>query len=174
MEIKRIKKPQWYRRTERLLKLHKYLPLEIDNLRLQIEMNQLAGPSIVAQPREIVTQHMPGGGSPIENAYIRDESLAEIAELKETLLKMLDNTVKSFNPEEHLVYKLRYESEKREKEVYIKLQMSRSCYFELQRRVVMKAARLLCIPIPHEDQPPEWTGELFEKYRRTFPGLKPD
>lgn len=163
METKRMKKPQWYRKTERLLKNHKYLPIEIDNIKLQIRLNQLAGPTIIAKPREIVTQYMPGGSSPTESTYIREESLLELVERKQILLEMLDNVVKAFNPEERLVYKLRYESEKREKEVYTKLQMSRSCYFELQRQTVMKAARLLGIPIPHEDQPHDWTGELFNK-----------
>jgi hypothetical protein len=169
VEAKRIKKPKWYRQTERLLKAHKYLPIEIDNIRLQIRMNQLAGPTIVQPLREIVTQHMQTGSSPTEREYILQEGLAEKLERKQILLQMLDNVVKTFSPEEHLVYKLRYESEKREKEVYTKLQMSRSSYFELQRQTVMKAARLLGIPIPHEDQPPEWTGELFTKCAGHFP-----
>lgn len=169
MEAKRIKKPKWYRQTERLLKAHKYLPIEIDNIRLQIRMNQLAGPTITSQPREIITQHMQTGSSPTEREYLIQESLAEKLERKQILLQMLDNAVKALNPEEHLVYKLRYESEKREKEVYMKLQMSRSCYFELQRQTVMKAARLIGIPIPHDDQPPDWTGELFEKCAGHFP-----
>jgi len=163
VEKVKYKKPKWYRQTERLLKKHKYLPMEIDNLLLQLRLTQLAGPSITFQPREITTQYMPGGGSSTEAIYLKEESLDEKIERKQILLTMIDNAIRTFNEEERLVYKLRYESELREKEIYPRLKMGRSTYFELQRRTVMKAARVLNIPIPGDEQPDEWLGELFLK-----------
>lgn len=160
---KKIKKPQWYRRTERLLREFKYMPIEIDNLLLQLKLDRLAGPSTTFQPREIITQHMNSGTSSTESAFLKEESLSEHIERKQILYEMLENTIKSFNPEEALVYKMRYESEFREKVVSGKLKMGKSTYFELQRRVVLKAARMLHIPVPTDDQPQDWTGELFSK-----------
>lgn len=160
-EKPKYKKPGWYKKTERLLKLYKNLPAEIENLRLQLRMDQLAGQSITQQFRPVVTQHN-SVSSPLESITIKETSMENIIERKEILLQMLENTIKTFNPEERPVYHLRYELEKRDKEVYTKLQISRSAYFELQKRVVLKAARLLNIPVPIEDQPPQWNGKLFE------------
>lgn len=159
--VEHYQKPGWYRRTERLLKSYKTLPFEIDNLKLQLRMNRLAGPSITAKYKPAVTQQN-SVSSPLESSVIKEESIEEKIELKEIRYQMLENTIKALNPEEHQVYKLRYELEKGEKEVYQKLQMSRSSYFELQKRVILKAAKLLYIPVPEEDLPEEWKGRLFE------------
>lgn len=154
------KKPAWYKQAERQLRSHKNLPMEIENLQLQMELDQLAGQSITPKYQGDVVQS--GSiSSPVESIAIKAQVLEERLRQKQIRLRMLDNTIKTFTPEERQVYYLRYEVEKRDKEVYYKLQMSRSAYFELQRRVVMKAARLLGIPIPTKDLPEEWKGELF-------------
>lgn len=164
------KKPRWYRQAERLLRSYKHLPYEIDNLRLQLRLDQLAGPSITSQYKQAIAQSS-GHSSPTEHVVLKEESLEEKLERKEILLQMLENAIKTFDPEEYQVYQLRYEVEKREKEVYMKLQMSRSSYHELQRRVCMKAAMILNIPVPCEAQPNEWTGDLFQE---EIPGHFPD
>ncbi len=154
-------KPNWYRRTERLLKSFKNLPYEIENLKLQLRLDQLAGPSITAKYKPVVTQ-LNSVSSPTESAVIKEETLEEKIERKEIWFKKLENTIKAFNTEEHQLYKLRYEYERGEKEAYLNLQMSRSSYFEFQKKVVLKAAKLLCIPVPEDDLPEEWKGKLFE------------
>lgn len=158
---KPYRKPVWYKQTERLLKAYKNLSFEIENLKLQLRLNQLTGQSITRQLKQVVVQHN-SVSSPLELMVIKEESLEERIEHKQILLQMLENTIKSFNPDERAVYKLRYELEKRDKEVWTKLQISRSGYFELQRRVVLKAAKLLDIPVPENDMPGEWNGTLFE------------
>ncbi|MEN6325805.1 MAG: hypothetical protein ABFD18_06325 [Syntrophomonas sp.] len=159
--VQHYKKPAWYKRTERLLKSYKNLPMEIDNLKLQLRMDQLAGQSITQQFKPVVTQHN-SVSSPLESITLKEVQMEERIEFKEIQFRMLENTIKTLNPDEKQVYNLRYELEKREKEVYTKLQMSRSSYFELQKRVVLKAAMLLRVPVPQDDQPKEWNGKLFE------------
>ncbi len=159
--IETYTKPEWYRRTERLLKSFKNLPIEIENLKLQLRMDRIAGPSITAKYKPVVIQTN-SVSSPLESTVIKEESIEERIELKEIRLKMLENTINAFNTEEHRVYNLRYELERGEKEVYIKLGMSRSSYFEFQKKVVLKAAKLLYIPVPDDDLPEEWKGRLFE------------
>jgi DNA-directed RNA polymerase specialized sigma subunit len=158
---KPYKKPGWYKKTERLLKYYKNLPMEIDNLKLQLRMDQLVGQSITQQFKPVVIQHN-SVSSPLESVTIKEESMEERIERKEIMFIMISNAIKTFNPEEKMIYQLRYELEKREKEVYTKLQMSRSSYFELQKRVVLKTAKLLGIPVPEAEQPEEWKGKLFE------------
>lgn len=160
-DSKPYKKPAWYKQAERQLRSYKNLPMEIENLELQMELDQLAGTSITQKYKNSMAQAS-GKSSPIESVVTKEEALRERLRCKQIRLKMLDNVIKSFNLEERQVYYLRYEVEKRDKEVYTKLRMSRSAYFELQRKVVLKAARLLSIPIPNEDLPEEWRGRLFE------------
>lgn len=153
-------KPGWYKQAERQLRSYKNLPMEIENLQLQMELDQLAGQRITPKYQGDVVQ-AGSVSAPVESIFIKSEALQERLRLKQIRFRMLENTIKSFNPEERQVYYLRYEVEKRDKEVFFKLQMSRSAYFELQRKVVMKAARLLGIPIPDQELPEEWKGELF-------------
>ena len=158
---KKQKKPNWYRRAEKYLRQYKYMESELENMRLQLRLNRLSGTSITAQLRQVVVQSS-GVSSPSENYVIKEESFGERIERKEIQLLMLENVMKSFNPEEKLVYRLRYEQEKGEKAVCMKLLMSRSSYFELQKVVVMKTALLMQIEVPDEDVPEEWKGGLFQ------------
>jgi len=158
---KKTKKPDWYRRSERFLRQYKYMESELKNMHLQLRLNQLAGTSITAQLKQVVVQSS-SVSSPSETYVIKEESLEERIERKEIQLQMLENAMKSFDPEEKLVYRLRYELEKGEKEVWMKLQMSRSSYFDLQKRVVLKTAMLMQIEVPEEDIPEEWKGGLFQ------------
>lgn len=160
-ENKTYKKPSWYKKAESLLRSYKNLPMEIENLQLQLEFDRLAGPSITAKYTSAMAQSS-GTSSPVENTITREEALQEKLRKKKIRLKMLTNIINAFNQEEKQVYYLRYELEKQEKEIYFKLQMSRTSYFELQKMVALKAARWLSIPIPDEDLPEEWKGELFE------------
>lgn len=162
MEKPKYKKPQWYKKTERLLKWHKYLPAEIENLRIQIKMDKWAGQRITAQYRAAVGGPSNLISSPQTSVLSREEELEEKINYREMLLKMLDNTVRSFTPDEQKVYHYRYDLELKDKEVFTGLDMSRSSYFELQKRVILKSAMLLHVPVPAEDQPEEWKGELFE------------
>lgn len=158
----KYEKPNWYRRTERLLKWYKYLPAEIENLKLELEYQQLAGPPVTAQLRQDAS-FTNSVSSPLAAVVAVEETLQNKIRVKEIAYTKLENTINSLNPEEYQVYRYRYELECRDKEVYNGLDMSRSAYFELQKKVILKSARLLNIPVPKEDQPEEWTGELFEK-----------
>jgi len=155
-------KPAWYKKTERLLKWMKYLPDEIDNLRIQLQMDKLAGQRITAQYRSVVGGHSNTVSSPLAAIASRDITLEEKIEYRELLLQMLNNTVNSFNRDEKKVFELRYDLELKDKEVFTSMDMSRSSYFELQKRVILKAAMFLHIPVPLEDQPNAWKGKLFE------------
>lgn len=156
----KTKKPNWYRQAERYLKQYKYMEAELDNMKLQLRFNRLSGTSITAQLRQVVVQSS-NISSPSESYVIKKELLEERIERKEIQLAMLENVIKSFNAEESLAYKLRYELEKGEKEVWMRLQMSRSSYFELQKIVVLKTALLMQITVPDDDIPEEWRGGLF-------------
>ncbi len=162
VDKQKYQKPQWYKKTERLLKWKKYLPAEIENLQIQLQMDRWSGQRITAQYRESIGQSL-SISSPLVAIVSREESVEEKIRYRELLLQMLENTVKSFTQDERIVYDLRYDSELKDKQVYTGLKMSRSAYFELQRQVVLKAARLLNIPVPLKDQPEEWKGQLFEK-----------
>ena len=171
-EPERYSKPKWYRKTERLLKAYKSLPFEIENLELQLRMDKLTGTSIT--PNYNFSEGRSYGiSSPVESVATREICIEDQIERKTILFKMLDNTIKAFTSDERLVYQLRYEEERRDKEVYTKLQMSRSSYFELQKKVILKAARLLYIVVPRDEWPEEWKGELFEVIPWAS-GLKPD
>ncbi len=162
------KKPAWYKQAERLLKSYKYLPAEIENMKLDLRMEQLSGQRITQQFKSIVVQHT-SVSSPLESITLKEMRLEEQIERKEIQYRKIQNTISTFNSDEKAVYTLRYELEKREKEVYTKLQMSRSSYFELQKRVVLKTAKLLNIPVPEAEQPEEWKGKLFEAIPWTVP-----
>lgn len=159
------RKPDWYKKTERLLRRKKYLPVEIENLRLQLGLDREAGARVVADIESGVAKKT-NISSPTETAVIKYDTKDQAIRRKEILLTILDNTVKAFNRDEHQVYYLRYELEWRDWQVSDKLGMSRSAYFDLQKRVVMKAAQLIGVEIPEEELPEEWRGELFiiEKY----------
>lgn len=154
-------KPDWYIKSERLLKSMKNLPIEIDNLKLQLELLRITGPSITQkyQQVKVETSHV---SSPTEQVVLREERLQEEISRREILLQMLENTIRSFSPEEHLAYQLRYELEKREKEVWDKMQISRTAYFNLQKRVVLKTALLLGIPVPPEEHSKYSSGLLWD------------
>ena len=162
---KRHKKPGWYRETERHLRRKKYLPVEIENLKLQLDLDRQAGPKIVAQIQPAVPQKS-AVSSPTETVVISYDTKQEAIQRKEILPQILENTVKTFIREEHQVYYLRYELEWRDREVSEKLNMSRSSYFSMQRRVVLKAAQIMGVEVPEDELPEEWKGELFiiEKY----------
>jgi DNA-directed RNA polymerase specialized sigma subunit len=143
------RKPEWYKQTENLLRRKKEIPVEIENLKLQLELDRLSGPRIIS--RYSVAE---GKGtyfsSPTENTVIKYVSKEEQIEERRILLEILDNTVSSLSPEEFQVYALRYEAEMKDYEVYEKIGMCRSSYFEMQKRVVLKAARLIGILGPEE------------------------
>lgn len=162
-EKKKNTKPEWYKRTERLLRRHKNMPVEIENLELRIEMDQEAGPRISSQIKQIITGPTNAVSDPIQQWEISMEAKRETLRRKQRLLKILDNTVQAFTKEEYDLYHLRYSLELHDFKVSRTLGLSRSPYFDKQRRVVMKAARLMCIEIPEDEQPEEWKGWLFDE-----------
>ena len=159
------RKPDWYKKTERHLRRKKYLPVEIENLRLQLGLDREAGARVVADLKLGMAKKT-NISSPTETAIIKYDTKEQAIRRKEILLTILENTVKAFNRDEHQVYYLRYELEWRDWQVSDKLGMSRSAYFDLQKRVILKAAQIIGIEVPEEDLPEEWKGELFiiEKY----------
>lgn len=161
----KTRKPDWYKKTERHLRRKKYLPVEIENLKLQLDLDREAGARVVADIEAGMAKKT-NISSPTETAVIKYDTKEQAIRRKEILLTILDNTVKAFNRDEHQVYYLRYECEWRDWEIADKLGVSRSAYFNLQRQVVMKAAQLIGVEIPEDELPEEWKGELFiiEKY----------
>jgi DNA-directed RNA polymerase specialized sigma subunit len=159
------KKPDWYKETERHLRRKKYLTVEIENLKLQLDLDREAGARVVANLKSGITKKT-NISSPTESTIMKYETKEEAIRRKEILLHILENTVKAFNRDEHQIYYLRYECEWKDWEIADKLGVSRSAYFNLQRQVVMKAAQLIGVEIPEDELPEEWKGELFiiEKY----------
>ena len=104
------RKPDWYKKTERLLRRKKYLPVEIENLRLQLGLDREAGARVVADIESGVAKKT-NISSPTETAVIKYDTKDQAIRRKEILLTILDNTVKAFNRDEHQVYYLRYELE---------------------------------------------------------------
>ncbi len=151
---KRPKKPDWYSRSERLLRQYKYLPGEIKNMKLQLRLHQMAGTTITSQLRQVVVQSS-RVSSPSESHVTKEEAMEEKIERKEIQLAMLENVMKAFNADEAMVYKLRYEMEKGEKAVWMQMGMARSSYFKLQKAVVLKTALLMQMEVPGEDIPEE-------------------
>lgn len=154
-------KPDWYIKSERLLKSMKNLPIEINNLKLQLELFRMTGPSITQKYHQVKVETNQVS-SPTEQVVLREERFQEEISRREILLQMLENTIRSFSPEERMAYQLRYEMEKREKEVWDKMQISRTAYFNLQKRVVLKTALLLGIPVPVEEQGKYSSGLLWD------------
>jgi DNA-directed RNA polymerase specialized sigma subunit len=147
------KKPYWYKQTENLLRRKKEIPVEIDNLKLQLQLDRLSGPRIISQYK-VMEGTAAYSTSPTENAVLKYESKEEQIEQRQILLDILENTIRTFSPEEYQIYFLRYESELKDYEVYEKIGVCRSSYFELQKRLVVKAARLIGLTVPQDEKLP--------------------
>lgn len=143
------RKADWYYKCEHLLKSKKNLPLELENLKLQLQLMKLRENQISNQFD--VSNNISKNKSH-NNILDKMEHLQEQIHCKEIVNKMLDNTIRSLSADELTVYHLRYEMEKREKEVWDSMLISRSAYFHLQKKMVLKAALLLGIPVPTEEQ----------------------